>query len=114
MSSRNKSDYSESIAKLQYALDIMAVRIKSLQSSAKEINKEPTLISCQNFYNDFQETYDLYLFTYLGHFLRDEHYFQEKFIRTRVLQKYAFLSEKKEIITREYFWIHCATYLSIL
>ena len=90
----------------------MAVRIKSLQSSAKEINKKPTLISCQNFYNDFQETYYLYFFTYLRHFLRDEHYFQEKFIRTRVLQKYSFLSEKKEIITREYFWIHCASYLS--
>jgi hypothetical protein len=114
MSSRSKIDYSESIAKLEYALDIMAVRIESLRSSAKKINEEPTLISCQNFYNDFQETYDLYFFTYLGHFLRTEHCFKEKHIRPRELEKYLFFNDKKEIVQRDYFWNHCASWLSIL
>jgi len=109
--SRNRVDCTESIEFLEYALDIMEIKIKSLKDSVNDIiNTEPTLILIQNFYREFQETNDLYLFTYLGHFLRKEHHVQQPYVRNKNLLDYKVIQDgKAKFCNQDYFWIHCAS-----
>ena len=100
--SRNRIDCSESIEYLQHALGVMETMITLLENSVRElIATEPTLNSIQRIYSEFQEVYDLYFFTYLG---------QKKLVDYKVMQ----CNNKPEIITQNYFWEHCATYLNLI
>jgi hypothetical protein len=118
--SRSKIDCSISIELLQYALNIMVKRIESLNASLEKISELPAnsmMNECKLFYNDFQETYDLYLFTYLGHWLRTEHHSKQEIVRCKDLPRYQVLqyeSSKKIKPFRDYFWLHCASYLQKL
>jgi len=114
--SRNRIDCSESIEYLQHALGVMETMITLLENSVRElIATEPTLNSIQRIYSEFQEVYDLYFFTYLGHFLRKDHHQQQAYIRNKKLVDYKVMQcNNKPEITQNYFWEHCATYLNLI
>ena len=64
----------------------------------------------RSFYNDFQEAYDLYLFVYLGRFLRSTHYDgQPVFQKHKNMRPYQVKKEGNNISS---FWCYCLAYFT--
>jgi hypothetical protein len=87
--------------------------------TTKEFNEVQQLKKYEDFYNAFQEAYDLYFFWYLGHFLRSNHYDKKqtvldknkKLLQTYSIYQYKKDSLEKEIVRGNNYWKHCISYL---
>ena len=75
-------NWSNSIALCKHVLKELTDKVNVLKSSLDYFNESHSqslqLKKIEEFYNSFQEAYDLYFFLYLGHFLRTEHYHKQK------------------------------------
>jgi len=103
----------------KYALDILVERVDSLQNALEEMKQfKPTELfaKSQHFYYDFQESYDLYFFIYLGHFLRHSHYATQPYKRNpkNMVNYYVMKAKNPKPVQHDYFWSHCVTYLLVL
>lgn len=115
LSSSRKLDCGISIDICKYALKILVQRVDSLQDQVNQMThmKSTELFNqSQHFYFDFQETYDLYFFIYLGHFLRHSHHATQPFKRIKSMVKYYVLKPKSsQPVQHDYFWSHCVSSL---
>jgi hypothetical protein len=69
----------------------------------------------KKFYSEFQEVFDLYLFIYLGRFVREEHYKDQPCIQKhKALKSYhvaVFDTKGKHTLKSiSYFWAYCISY----
>ena len=93
--------------------------LQELEDQIKEFNEVQQLKKYEDFYNAFQEAYDLYFFWYLGHFLRSNHYDKKqtvldknkKLLQTYSIYQYKKDSLEKEIVRGNNYWKHCISYL---
>jgi hypothetical protein len=113
---KGTSDFSISIEHCTYALNVLEQRIELLDSLLGKINnnnkQKEQLFKCKEFYHKFQECYDLYFFVYLGHFIRKEHYQNQKSVHYKALREYCILRNNNG--RQDYAWNCSASYLSFL
>jgi hypothetical protein len=120
MSVRNKQKpCSEAIAYCKYALDILKQRIDALNntlidvfSNIKKESDDSLFQKCKRFYKDFQESYDLYFFAYLGHWIREIHFNNQQWVRYKSLKEYSVLRNGND--NKDYAWDCSASYLEHL
>jgi len=72
-------NWNDSIALCKHVLMELTDKVNVLKSLLDVFNESQQILKkYEEFYNSFQEAYDLYFFLYLGHFLRTEHYHKQK------------------------------------
>lgn len=118
-----------SIMYCNYVMSQLEQKVKCLNDSMMELegmimegssNEAQQLKKYEEFYNSFQEAYDLYFFLYLGHFLRSNHYDKKQTVlenHKNLLASYSIYQYKKasldkHIVDGNNYWKHCISYLS--
>jgi hypothetical protein len=90
-----KVDWVESIALCKHAMNALQARIDNLLHRIENL-QHFELALLKDFYDSFQESYDLYYFIYLGHILRGSHYHNEQLIdgKSKLVPYTTFLIEE--------------------
>jgi hypothetical protein len=116
-------NWGSSIALCQHLLIVFEKKVRLLQLTVDHFNDDSMqpFKKYEDFYNSFQEAYDLYFFLYLGHFLRAEHYHRQKNETLndnnfKALHPYKVYQYQKGKLTKilsegNKFWKHCISYL---
>jgi len=118
-------NWKDSIALCQHVLNELTDKVNVLKSSLDFFNESQQTLQqlkrYEEFYNSFQEAYDLYFFLYLGHFLRTEHYHKQKneTITDKTIKglaPYEVFQYEKGKLNKIYsegskYWKHCISYL---
>jgi len=116
-------NWEESIAYCKHVLKQLNNRLEILQNSLEELNRceeKSQLQKYEEFYNSFQEAYDLYFFWYVGHFLRNEHHHKQLTVpkeHVPLLDGYKIFryrtptSFDKDFVDGTEYWKHCISYL---
>ena len=116
-------NWEESIAYCNHVLKQLNNRVETLQNSLAELKsceEKLQLQKYEEFYNSFQEAYDLYFFWYVGHFLRNEHHHKQLTVTKehvallvpyKVYRYRTPTSLDKEFVDGTVFWKHCISYL---
>ena len=115
-------NWGSSIALCTQLLIVLEKKVTLLRLTVDQFNDSiQPLKKYEEFYNSFQEAYDLYFFVYLGHFLRTEHYHRQKNEilndnNFKVLYPYEVYQYQTGKLNKIYskgtkYWKHCISYL---